>query len=45
MYKNLVILPVIGKKEKTLPLPSSIMEPVLMDSPNSNIVKKKEHNS
>ena len=38
----LIILPVLGKKEKTLPVPSSIMEPVLGGSPNPNTIKKKE---
>ena len=30
----LIILPVLGLKEKTLPLPLSITEPVLGGSPN-----------
>ena len=38
----LIILPVLGKKEKTLPVPSSIMEPVLGGYPNPNTIKKKE---
>ena len=38
----LIILPVLGKKEKTLPIPLSITEPVLGGSPNPNIVKKKD---
>ena len=38
----LIILPVLGKKEKTLPIPLSITEPVLGGSPNPEMVKKKE---
>ena len=38
----LIILPVLGKKEKTLPVPLSIAEPVLGGSPNPEMVKKKE---
>ena len=37
----LVILPVLGFKEKTLPIPMSITEPVLGGSPNLATVKKK----
>ena len=37
----LIILPVLGKKEKTLPVPLSITEPVLGGSPNPDMVKKK----
>ena len=37
--------PVLGKKEKTLPVPLSITEPVLGGSPNPSMVKKNElHN-
>ena len=38
----LIILPILGKKEKTLPVPLSIAEPVLGVSPNPDFVKKKE---
>ena len=38
----LVILPVLGLKEKTLPIPLSITEPVLGGSTNIAIAKKKE---
>jgi ubiquinol-cytochrome c reductase cytochrome b subunit len=38
----LIILPVLGFKEKTIPLPLSITEPVLAGFPNTAIVKKKE---
>jgi len=38
----LIILPILGKKEKTLPVPLSITEPVLGGSPNPDMVKKKE---
>jgi ubiquinol-cytochrome c reductase cytochrome b subunit len=38
----LVILPVLGYKEKTLPVPLNITEPVLGGSPNPDMVKKKE---
>ena len=38
----LVILPVLGRKEKTIPIPLSIMEPVLAGSPKAEMVKKKE---
>jgi ubiquinol-cytochrome c reductase cytochrome b subunit len=38
----LIILPVLGSKEKTIPLPLSITEPVLESSLNSPIIKKKE---
>ena len=37
----LVILPVLGFKERTLPLPLSITEPVLGGSPNLAAAKKK----
>jgi ubiquinol-cytochrome c reductase cytochrome b subunit len=37
----LIILPILGFKEKTTPLPLSIMEPVLGDFPNSSTIKKK----
>jgi ubiquinol-cytochrome c reductase cytochrome b subunit len=38
----LIILPVLGFKEKTIPLPLSITEPVLGGSPMESVVKKKE---
>ena len=38
----LIILPVLGFKEKTIPLPLSITEPVLGGMPLSSTVKKKE---
>ena len=38
----LVILPVLGLKEKTLPIPLSITEPVLGGSPNIAMAKNKE---
>ena len=38
----LVVLPVLGYKEKTLPVPLSITEPVLGGSPNLATVKNKE---
>ena len=38
----LIILPFLSKKERTLPIPLSIAEPVLGGSPNPSIVKKKE---
>jgi ubiquinol-cytochrome c reductase cytochrome b/c1 subunit len=38
----LVILPVLGFKEKTLPVPLSITEPVLGGSPNLSTVRNKE---
>ncbi len=38
----LVILPVLGLKERTIPLPLSITEPVLGGSPNMAMAKKKE---
>ena len=38
----LVILPVLGYKEKTLPIPLSITEPVLGGSPNLATVKNNE---
>ena len=37
----LVILPVLGMKEKTLPVPLSITEPVLGGSPNLAMAKKR----
>ena len=36
----LVILPILGFKEKTIPLPLSITEPVLGGMPNLATVKK-----
>ena len=41
----IVILPVLGMKEKTLPVPLSITEPVLGGSPNLVMAKKKEERS
>ncbi len=38
----LIILPVLGLKEKTLPIPMSITEPVLGGNPNFAMAKKKE---
>ena len=38
----LVILPILGFKEKTLPIPLSITEPVLGGSPNLATVKNEE---
>ena len=38
-----MILPILGFKEKTVPLPLSITEPVLGGFPNAEIVKKKEN--
>ena len=38
----LIILPVLGLKEKTLPLPLSISEPILGGSPNLAAAKNKE---
>ena len=38
----LVILPLLGKREKTLTVPLSITEPVLGGSPNPQMVKKRE---
>jgi len=38
----LIILPILSKKEKTLPVPLSITEPVLGGSPNPSMTKKKE---
>ena len=38
----LAILPVLGFKEKTLPVPLSITEPVLGGSPNLASARKKE---
>tara|TARA_B100001057_G_scaffold492498_1_gene585014 strand:+ start:448 stop:1713 length:1266 start_codon:yes stop_codon:yes gene_type:complete len=38
----LVILPVLGLREKTLPVPLSITEPILGGSPNLATVKSKE---
>jgi ubiquinol-cytochrome c reductase cytochrome b/c1 subunit len=37
----IIILPVLGHKEKTIPVPLSITEPVLGGSPNLGMVKKK----
>jgi ubiquinol-cytochrome c reductase cytochrome b subunit len=38
----LIILPVLGFKEKTIPLPMNITEPVLEGAPIASTVKKKE---
>ena len=39
----LIILPVLGYKEKTLPVPLSITEPVLGGSPNFALAKNREN--
>ena len=39
----LVVLPILGYKEKTLPVPLSITEPVLGGSPNLALAKNKEN--
>ena len=36
----LIILPILGFKEKTLPIPLSITEPVLGGTPNLSMAKK-----
>ena len=38
----LIVLPTLGYKEKTIPVPLSITEPVLGGSPNLGMIKKKE---
>jgi len=38
----LIILPILSKKEKTLPVPLSITEPVLGGSSNQDMVKNKK---
>ena len=38
----LVVLPVLGYTEKTIPVPLSITEPVLGGSPNLAMAKNKE---
>ena len=38
----LVILPVLGVKEKTLDVPLSLTEPVLGGSPNESMLKKEK---
>jgi ubiquinol-cytochrome c reductase cytochrome b subunit len=38
----LIILPILGFKEKTIPLPLSITDPVLGGMPNMATVRKKE---
>tara|TARA_Y100000590_G_scaffold463574_1_gene630666 strand:+ start:1030 stop:2289 length:1260 start_codon:yes stop_codon:yes gene_type:complete len=38
----LIVLPILGHKEKTIPVPLSITEPVLGGSPNLGMIKKKE---
>ena len=38
----LLILPILGLKEKTIPLPLSITEPILGGAPMASAVKKKE---
>ena len=38
----LVVLPVLGYTEKTIPVPLSITEPVLGGSPNLSMAKNKE---
>ena len=39
----LVVLPILGLKERTIPVPLSITEPVLGGSPNLATVKKKDN--
>ena len=39
----LIILPILGFKERTLPIPLSITEPVLGGMPMASAVKKKEN--
>ena len=38
----LIVLPILGYKEKTIPVPLSITEPVLGGSPNLGIIKNKK---
>ena len=38
----LVVLPILGFRERTLPIPLSITEPVLGGSPNLGMAKNKE---
>ena len=38
----LIILPILGYKEKTIPVPLSITEPVLGGATNLGNIKKKE---
>jgi len=38
----LIILPLLGRKEKTIPLPLSITDPVMGVSANPNMVKNKK---
>ena len=38
----LIILPILGYKEKTTPVPLSISEPILTGSTKPDMVKKKE---
>ena len=38
----LIILPILGFKERTLPIPLSITEPVLGGSPNLATVREKD---
>jgi ubiquinol-cytochrome c reductase cytochrome b subunit len=38
----LIILPILGFREKTIPLPLSITDPVLGGSPNLAAIRKKE---
>jgi len=38
----LVILPVLGAKEKTLEVPLSLVEPILGGSPKESMVKNKK---
>ncbi len=41
----LIIMPILGRKEKTIPLPLSITEPIIGGSPDlANIIKKKSLN-
>ena len=41
----LIILPILGRKEKTLPVPPNITDPVLGDSTNPQVVKKQEEHN
>ena len=38
----LIVLPILGYREKTIPVPLSITEPVLGGSPNPGLIKRKE---
>ncbi len=41
----LIILPILGRKEKTLPVPPNITDPVLGGSSNLQMIKKKEEHN